>query len=397
MLTGSAMAAGLGLAVGPAVAAGGATAPVPPFTQCPAVGAAGSCKILLVVNPDQTVSVFGDPAVGVYDGSDDTTVGIVNNSPAAVKAITVSGPGSGLSLFDGDGICSGQFGAWAGSAGCSYGPTGYEGPGTSFVTSTALPDSAEVDFAGGLAHGASAYFSLEGALTSAQLTAREGPLTCDTVYPAAHTTPDYCIPQDWDAHTVASSPVQGLEPLNVIISANSTVPLAGVLDALHGWSQVDTGTPETDPTGCLSEETANVSGAGLVGQAQSWRLEGCYVGGGALALVGRENHIRIWNQTVPSSTAGSASFITASFEHVCPSPVADRFFWHCINQDGYDDGAAAFVANIKVAGQAHGWTVTARRDWRNAGPAGTGVDSGAGTGLNGVAYSGYVWVVTVTS
>jgi PKD domain len=81
-----------------------------------------------------------------------------------------------LSGFDGDGICSGAYGTWAGSSGCPYGPTGYEGPGTSFVTSPSLPDSAEIDFAGGLAPGKSAYFSLEGALTSAELTAREGTL-----------------------------------------------------------------------------------------------------------------------------------------------------------------------------------------------------------------------------
>jgi hypothetical protein len=129
-----------------------------------------------VVNPDNTVSVYGDPSVGPFDGSDDTLVGIVNDSTAAVKAVTVSGPGSGLSGFDGDGICSGNYGTWTGSSGCPYGPTGYEGPGTSFVTNPSLPDSAEVDFTGGLAPGKSAYFSLEGALTSAQLTAREGSL-----------------------------------------------------------------------------------------------------------------------------------------------------------------------------------------------------------------------------
>jgi len=148
----------------------------PPFTECPAIGASPSCEILLVVNPDDSVSVEKDPSVGPFDGGDDTLVGIVNNSSASVKAVTVSGPGSGLSGFDGDGICSGDYGTWAGSSGCPYGPTGYEGPGTSFVTSTLLPDSAEVDFTGGLAAGKSAYFSLEGALATATLTAREGKL-----------------------------------------------------------------------------------------------------------------------------------------------------------------------------------------------------------------------------
>lgn len=131
----------------------------------------GSCGILLVVNGDGTVSVLGDTSVGTYDGADDTLVGIVNESGKPVPAVTVTGPGSGLSGFDSDGLCS--------YLGCSNGLTGYEGPGTSFVTDPSLPDSAEVNFsqtAQGLPDGATAYFSLEGALTSAELTARKGHL-----------------------------------------------------------------------------------------------------------------------------------------------------------------------------------------------------------------------------
>jgi lysophospholipase L1-like esterase len=171
----SALAAGCGVAAVP-VAASAAGPPASPYTQCPAIGASPSCEILLVVNPDNTVSVKNDSSVGPFDGNDDTLVGIVNDSSAAVKAVTVSGPGSGLSGFDGDGICSGAYGTWTGSSGCPYGSTGYEGPGTSFVTKQSLPDSAEVDFAGSLAPGKRAYFSLEGALATAKLTAREGGL-----------------------------------------------------------------------------------------------------------------------------------------------------------------------------------------------------------------------------
>ncbi len=171
----SALAVSGALVVAP-MTASAAAAPAPPFTQCPAIGSSPSCEILLVINPDNSVNVLNDSSVGTFDGSDDTLVGIVNNSSAAVKAITVSGPGSDLSGFDVDGICSGSYGTWSGSSGCPYGPTGYEGPGTSFVTKSSLPDSAEVDFTGGLAPGKSAYFSLEGALATAKLTAREGRL-----------------------------------------------------------------------------------------------------------------------------------------------------------------------------------------------------------------------------
>lgn len=147
-----------------------AATPTPPFTQCPAVGASPSCKILLIVNADDSVSVYGDPAVGDYDGGDDTLVGIENQSSRPVPAVTVTGPGSDLSGFDGDGLCT--------YLTCEYSaPTGYEGPLNTFTTSPALPDSAEVDFANaGLAPGASTYFSLEGTLTAAQVTARKGTL-----------------------------------------------------------------------------------------------------------------------------------------------------------------------------------------------------------------------------
>jgi hypothetical protein len=175
-MSASVLVTGALLTVVPAVTAHATSALVPPFTQCPSIGASPSCEILLVVNADNTVTVVGDPSVGTFDGSDDTLVGIVNNSAKSVDAVTVSGPSSDLSGFDGDGICSGDYGTWNGSSGCPYGPTGYEGPGTSFVVNSSMPDSAEVDFTQGLAPGKWAYFSLEGALASAQLTAREGHL-----------------------------------------------------------------------------------------------------------------------------------------------------------------------------------------------------------------------------
>jgi hypothetical protein len=397
VIAASSLAVSWGLGVVPAATASAAAAPTPPFTECPVIGSSPSCEILLVVNPDNSVSVLGDPKVGPFDGNDDTLVGILNDSTTAVRAVTVSGSGSGLSQFDGDGICSGDYGTWAKSSGCPYGPTGYEGPGTSFVTSSSLPDSAEVDFTKGLAPGASAYFSLEGALTSAELTAREGTLTCDFV--GGSTNPDYCIPADWNVQTVPDSLVQGMEPLNVIISARSTVPLATILSSLPNWKQVTTGTPDTTPRGCLSEETADVTGGARVGQYQSWRLGGC-AGGNALAIIGLENHIRIWSQPLPGSTAGEAWFITASLEHDCviftkKPPYAHG--WHCIDVNGYNEGASKFVENIMSAAARNGWVVTTRSDSRAQRTDGAGDHSGSGEGLNDVLYNSNVEVVTVTT
>jgi len=159
-----------------ATTAQAAAATTPPFNECPAVGQDPSCEILLVVNPNSIISVVGDPALGPYDGADDTLIGIVNNSSKPVPAITVTGPGSDLSGLDSDGLCTFSV------SGCPFGPTGYEGPGTSITTDPSLPDSAEIDFAGtGLKPGATGYFSLEGALTAATITSRTGKLHCDPV------------------------------------------------------------------------------------------------------------------------------------------------------------------------------------------------------------------------
>jgi hypothetical protein len=171
----AAITVGLVFGLGSAVAVKPASIPAPRITRCPAVGQSPGCEILLVVNSDGTVNVKAGPPVGRFDG-DDTLVGIVNDSHQAVHAVTVTEPGSDLSGFDGGGICGRDHGSWAGSADCPFGPTGYEGPGTSFVTDPSLPDSAQINFTNGLAPDKSAYFSLKGALTSARFTAVRGAL-----------------------------------------------------------------------------------------------------------------------------------------------------------------------------------------------------------------------------
>lgn len=137
----------------------------PPFTQCPAVGSSPSCGILIVVNPDGSTTVLGDPAVGPYDGGDDTLVGVQNNLGSPVTGLKLS---STLGIFDldGDGICSGFS---PGPAGCPFGPTGYEGPGTTFSSTSSTVGN--VLFTGGLPPGATAYFGLESVVQAAQLLA----------------------------------------------------------------------------------------------------------------------------------------------------------------------------------------------------------------------------------
>ena len=109
-----------------------AAEPTPPYSQCPQVNSSPSCEILLQVNADGSVTVLHDNGVGPYDGVDNTLVGVVNASPVTVDAVMVTGNGTGQAGFDGDGLCA--------FPGCSYGPTGYEGSCTSFVTASSLPE-----------------------------------------------------------------------------------------------------------------------------------------------------------------------------------------------------------------------------------------------------------------
>lgn len=140
-----------------------AASPIPPFTQCPAVGASPSCAILVIFNADGTTSILTDPRVGPFDRVEDTLVGVQNNSGITVPNMRISG--NDIFGFDGDGICSGRYSP--APAGCPFGPTRYEGPNTSF--SVVDRSHGIVIFTNGLASGTSAYFSLEGALTAASI------------------------------------------------------------------------------------------------------------------------------------------------------------------------------------------------------------------------------------
>ena len=101
----------------------GAAAPLPPFTECPAVGYNTSCTLLIDVTTtgnlilkDPNATLGNDPVPGTFDGVEDTLIGIVNNGTGPLSTITLSSNSQPLFGFDGDGICqdpnstSGKFG-----------------------------------------------------------------------------------------------------------------------------------------------------------------------------------------------------------------------------------------------------------------------------------------------
>ena len=228
---------------------------------------------------------------------------------------------------------------------------------------------------------------------------------------------DYCAPTSWDTARAATPLAQippFVEPLNVVISARSTVPLADIQQALGQWKTVSTATTVSVAgirLKCISSEAADVKGGGYVPQHVAWRLGGC-VGGNELSLSGNEDHARIWNQPVPGSRYG-AWFIAASYETMClvrngvlRTASTDKLYaalhpgaaYHCVDggpgsvhtahPDGYNDAAADLTAAILAAAKSHGWQVSQRT---------VTVPRGASAGEGGVPFSPTAYVLTVTS
>jgi hypothetical protein len=228
---------------------------------------------------------------------------------------------------------------------------------------------------------------------------------------------DYCPPPNWDTAKAATPLAQiapFAEPLNVVISARSTVSLTQLQQALGTWKTVSTATT-VSITGihlkCISSETADVTGSAYVPQHVAWRLGGC-IDGNDLSLSGNEDHVRIWNQPVPGSENG-AWFIAASYETMClvkngqlRTAGSDKAYaalhpgdaYHCVDggpgsiatahHDGYDDAARDFTAAIVAAARSKGWQVSQRT---------VTVKRGASSGEGGVPFSPAVSVVTLTA
>jgi PEP-CTERM motif len=154
------------------VAGSGNPAQALPVGSCPAVGVATDCNLTIGIN-SVSGGVGGGLAIavgldtggtGTFDGSDDTLIGVQNNTGQTVFSINLSSPittHGGLGAFDGDGINSLNFlnlpcNASDTSVGCYGGPL-------SFFTANSIT-SLTVNFAGGLAPDQISFFSLEEAL-----------------------------------------------------------------------------------------------------------------------------------------------------------------------------------------------------------------------------------------
>lgn len=123
-------------------------------TTCPAIGADTDCGFLITINADGSITAgsTGQPPYDLGSGSEDTLVGVVNNSSVALTSLSLSG--TDIFAFDSDGEATFPGGG-------NYGPTGYEGPNTSFTITD--NNSGIVNFLNGgvPGGGGTAWFSLE--------------------------------------------------------------------------------------------------------------------------------------------------------------------------------------------------------------------------------------------
>jgi hypothetical protein len=167
------------------------------FSQCPPVGVDTGCQFLITVS-GSGASVQQDTAQAPYEGSEDSLIGVQNNSGRSLASLPLSA--TGLFNFDGDGLCNPNLGttgpippgcvpAPGAAPGTVCGPqfgtcalpkspgqpagymepgappgntqNGYEGPDSWFSAVSVDKASGTVNFSPTLKSGKSTYFGLE--------------------------------------------------------------------------------------------------------------------------------------------------------------------------------------------------------------------------------------------
>jgi hypothetical protein len=180
------------------------------FNACPNVGAnTTGCALLITVS---TVNSFGvgtaffvtagsppSGSIGPYDGSDDTLIGIQNDTLTTLLSITLVGTlGSDIAGFEGDGACNGTWtpgptaaqcgGFHTSPAGADYQSLGVTFTSFSGISTIGTHDNVTVNFSPGLSPVTSgscgaAWFSLENDLKPGSFNGGTPGTTCNSTPP----------------------------------------------------------------------------------------------------------------------------------------------------------------------------------------------------------------------
>lgn len=127
-------------------------------------GTANGCNLVITFGSGGTISTAIQNGATSYDsGGDDNLLGVINNSGHTIFSITLSSSFD-IGGFDGDGVCGTSGGGYTFAGGSACGtptdPSGYAPQGVTFSNNTGT--GLTVNFAGGIASGQTAWFSLEG-------------------------------------------------------------------------------------------------------------------------------------------------------------------------------------------------------------------------------------------
>jgi hypothetical protein len=227
MMVPAAVVAALVLGIGATRAGSTVSGPVsPPFTQCPPVGSAPSCSLLIVLGTQGT-TVLADPSAGPIAGDDDYLVGVQNNSTVTLSGVQLTRDDIFKFEVEADGICAHITCTWPA-------PIGDEGPNTRFE----ITDYSHgiVHFPAGLAPGASTYFDLE----QAGITYAAAAVTFGKTAVVDSSVGDVCY---YKAGTASGS--NGCIP----VTAETAVGIGSVLDTTRGRAKLNTAEGTSTATG----------------------------------------------------------------------------------------------------------------------------------------------------
>ena len=287
----SVVARAVGVAVGVALVTSvglpgvSSAAPTPLYPECPAAGADTGCAVLVTVNVDGSTTVSTDPAQPPMSPTG-VLIGFVNNSDAVVHSVAMTGTaGAGAFALTGQGVCAVHPGPCINPT--EFGPTGYEGPGTSFVTTTGNTTSGTVNFGVGMVPGTATYFSLASApitvssvdlvpdvsVTATPLTSFadlpfNGQVGTFTVGYSTSPTSDFNATMDWGDGTtgpvVVSQPggsgtsyvVNGTHTYSIATTFQTTLTVTDTILASNTGSSMSTATVSTLPVTLSPESIA---------------------------------------------------------------------------------------------------------------------------------------------
>ena len=154
ILAAGTMLAGLAIASAPASAVSTTFTPCPSPLAFSAIPAGFTCNLIITFQASGAITTSGPG--GTYDGIEDSLIGVINLTGSTISSFHIANPS--IFGFDGDGIDGSTYSGVGPVAG-NPDTTGYGGRNGFFTITTG--SSGTVNFFGGIAPGASDYFSLE--------------------------------------------------------------------------------------------------------------------------------------------------------------------------------------------------------------------------------------------